>query len=318
MSDVIARILRAARGTGRPMFNAVTLAADTQRGSAIAERLSAVGCVAVLALDKDAAVELLSRDSEFNALVVDADFTRREAEEVGARAMALRPANSSLAVIHVSDDDQRGSGEHVAPTVPNLVFQSVHSKDLAAALDAASRSASLATAEVQRQVEIIARAVIRLGQRLHRITQEHEPVQLHHEAPDEIDDDQNPALDPAEIIASLRSIIRSRRLRERFFRDARFGEPAWDILLDLSLAWAEEKTVSVSSVCIASGVPMSTAMRWISEMVDAGLLERWIDPTDGRRNLVQIAPATRSAMLRYLAALKRVEAVAAAGNAPRR
>jgi DNA-binding MarR family transcriptional regulator len=49
---------------------------------------------------------------------------------------------------------------------------------------------------------------------------------------------------------------------------------------------------------------MSTAMRWINDMIEAGLIVRWIDPTDGRRNLMQISPATRDAMLRYLAALK--------------
>jgi DNA-binding MarR family transcriptional regulator len=44
-------------------------------------------------------------------------------------------------------------------------------------------------------------------------------------------------------------------------------------------------------------------MRWINEMIEAGLIDRWIDPTDGRRNLMQVSPTTRDAMLRYLAAL---------------
>ena len=92
-------------------------------------------------------------------------------------------------------------------------------------------------------------------------------------------------------------------MRERFFKEARFGEPALDIILDLTLAWFECKNVAVSSLCIASGVPMSTAMRWINDMIEAGLINRWTDPVDGRRNLMQISPATRGAMLRYLAAL---------------
>src|SRR3546814_1843272 len=42
------------------------------------------------------------------------------------------------------------------------------------------------------------------------------------------------------------------------------SDPAWDMLLDLYLA-AERNTrpVSISSLCIASAVPATTALRWI-------------------------------------------------------
>lgn len=312
MSEVVTRILRAAGEVSRPSVQAVALAADPVRGAALVDRLTALGGTPRLAPDGQAAVELLAGDSEFNALVVDAQVPRAEVEALAARATALRPDNAGLAVIHLADGPGAGGG--LAPVLPaNLLLQTVAAQDLGAALDAAGRSVALAAADVQRQVEIIARAVIRLGQRLHTIAHE-SPVPAA-EAED-TGDEQDPSFDSAEAIASLRRLIRSRRLRERFFQDARFGEPAWDILLDLSLAWFEDKAVSVSSVCIASGVPMSTAMRWISEMVDAGLIDRWIDPTDGRRNLVQIAPATRQAMLRYLAALNRSERAATTSTAP--
>jgi hypothetical protein len=181
--------------------------------------------------------------------------------------------------------------------------QSVASQDLGAALDALSRSAALTAADVQRQVEIIARAAIRLGQRLNSINHITSAQPIFSELDDPVLD-QEPSLDAAYTVVVLRRLIQERRIRERFFKDVRFGEPAWDIILDLTLAWFEGKTVAVSSLCIASGVPMSTAMRWINDMIEAGLIVRWIDPTDGRRNLMQISPATRDAMLRYLAALK--------------
>jgi DNA-binding MarR family transcriptional regulator len=180
--------------------------------------------------------------------------------------------------------------------------QSVASQDLGAALDALSRSAALTAADVQRQVEIIARAVTRLGQRLNSINHSASTLPILSELDYPVLD-QEPSLDVANTVSVLRRIIRERRVRERFFKEARFGEPAWDIILDLTLAWFEGKTVAVSSLCIASGVPMSTAMRWINEMIEAGLIDRWIDPTDGRRNLMQVSPTTRDAMLRYLAAL---------------
>ena len=42
------------------------------------------------------------------------------------------------------------------------------------------------------------------------------------------------------------------------------------MLLDLTAARAEHTRVSVTSLCIASGVPPTTALRWIGQMSDAG------------------------------------------------
>lgn len=41
-----------------------------------------------------------------------------------------------------------------------------------------------------------------------------------------------------------------------------FGEPAWDMIVDLFIAAEENKTVSVSSLCIDASVPMTTVLRW--------------------------------------------------------
>lgn len=305
MSEVVARILRAAGEIERPSIQAVVLAKDAQGGAFLIDRLTELGVTAQLASNGQMVLDLLSGNPDYNGLVVDAAVPHAEVEALAARANALRPATSSLAVIHLADGG--GPGDKPQPSLPsNLILQSVALQDLGAALNAAGRSTALAAGEIQRQVEIIARAVIRLGQRLQAISHDGQdapnPPQF-----DDVAEGPEASLDSAEAIASLRRLIRARRLRERFFEDARFGEPAWDILLDLSLAWFEGKAVSVSSVCIASGVPMTTAMRWINEMIDAGLIDRWIDPTDGRRNLVQIAPATRHAMVRYLLEIARIE-----------
>ncbi|MCB2078548.1 MAG: MarR family transcriptional regulator, partial [Novosphingobium sp.] len=63
----------------------------------------------------------------------------------------------------------------------------------------------------------------------------------------------------------VRRIIRQRQLRTRFFDGDLFADPAWDMLLDLTAARAEHARVSVTSLCIASGVPPTTALRWISQ-----------------------------------------------------
>lgn len=97
----------------------------------------------------------------------------------------------------------------------------------------------------------------------------------------------------------IRRIVHQRQLRARFFDGELFADPAWDMLLDLTAARAEHQRVSVTSLCIASGVPPTTALRWISQMTDAGLLERVEDETDRRRAFIQLSDKAVDAMARY-------------------
>jgi len=99
--------------------------------------------------------------------------------------------------------------------------------------------------------------------------------------------------------ALVREIIRQRHLRTQFFDAALFADPAWDILLDLTAAKAEGKQVSVSSLCIASGVPPTTALRWITQMTDTGLLERVQDRGDRRRAFIALSAKAAAAMAAY-------------------
>lgn len=97
----------------------------------------------------------------------------------------------------------------------------------------------------------------------------------------------------------VRRIIRQRQMRARFFADDLFADPAWDILLDLAAARVEGVRVSVTSLCIASGVPPTTALRWISEMVERGLLVRHDDDLDRRRAFIALSDKSALAMARY-------------------
>src|SRR3546814_2871104 len=71
------------------------------------------------------------------------------------------------------------------------------------------------------------------------------------------------------------------------------------MLLDLYAACYERRQVSVSSLCIAAAVPATTALRWIKNMTDAGLLDRSCDPNDARRIFIGISEKARFAMDRY-------------------
>jgi hypothetical protein len=103
----------------------------------------------------------------------------------------------------------------------------------------------------------------------------------------------------------VRRIIRQRQLRSRFFDGDLFADPAWDMLLDLTAARAEHTRVSVTSLCIASGVPPTTALRWIGQMSEAGLLRRVEDETDRRRVFITLSDDAAEAMARYFAELGR-------------
>lgn len=101
----------------------------------------------------------------------------------------------------------------------------------------------------------------------------------------------------------VRRILRQRQLRARFFDGDLFADPAWDMLLDLTAARAEHTRVSVTSLCIASGVPPTTALRWIGQMTEAGLLQRVEDETDRRRAFITLTDKAADGMARYFAEL---------------
>ncbi|MDR7104106.1 winged helix DNA-binding protein [Croceicoccus sp. BE223] len=109
--------------------------------------------------------------------------------------------------------------------------------------------------------------------------------------------------------ALVREIIRQRQLRARFFDEGLFADPAWDILLDLTASKVEGRQVSVSSLCIAACVPPTTALRWIGQMTEAGLLDRVRDPIDRRRAFIELSDKAAGAMARYFERLDNGAAV---------
>lgn len=107
----------------------------------------------------------------------------------------------------------------------------------------------------------------------------------------------------------VRSIIRARRLRARFFQEDLFADPAWDMLLDLFQAEIAQLRVPVSSLCIAAAVPATTALRWLKTMVEQGLFVRRADPHDGRRVFVELAPKAGEALRSFFAEVGQVAVI---------
>ena len=102
-------------------------------------------------------------------------------------------------------------------------------------------------------------------------------------------------------VETVRSVIRARRLRARYFAEDLFADPAWDMLLDLLQAEIAQLRVPVSSLCIAAAVPATTALRWLKTMTDKGIFVRRADPHDGRRVFVELSSDASAAIRRYFA-----------------
>lgn len=103
-------------------------------------------------------------------------------------------------------------------------------------------------------------------------------------------------------LTTARTLYRNRRLRDEAFRGREiFGEPAWDLLLDLYIASYDRKVVSVTAACAASAVPVTTALRWLGLLERQELVDRSPDLNDRRRMLVSLTPKAVSLMESYLA-----------------
>lgn len=98
----------------------------------------------------------------------------------------------------------------------------------------------------------------------------------------------------------IRGQLRKEAKRRSIGPDGLFGDPAWEMLLDLLLAKFEGHTVSVSSACIASGAPMSTALRLVRRLVDEKVLCRIPDEHDKRRHFLLIDPSIEETITEYL------------------
>lgn len=109
--------------------------------------------------------------------------------------------------------------------------------------------------------------------------------------------------DPAMVAARL---LKVRRERAALFGDtvaALLGEPVYDILLDLYVAHAAGRRISVTSACIASGVPPTTALRTIERLVASGAVRRYPDEEDRRRSLLALSEGMAGLIEQHLSAL---------------
>ena len=103
--------------------------------------------------------------------------------------------------------------------------------------------------------------------------------------------------------SQVSSALRAQTLRQRAFGELAANSAAWAMLLDLYDKTLRGRPVSVSSLCLASGAPASTALRRIEELVEGGLIARVKDAADARRTLMTLTDDARERMNTYLDAI---------------
>ena len=94
-------------------------------------------------------------------------------------------------------------------------------------------------------------------------------------------------------------ILKLRIRRNQIFGSGIFGEPAWDMLLQLYDAQLEGRTEYVTGLCAGPGVPPSTVLRWVRCLLEQEWIERKLDPRDQHRVAVSLTSKGLDAMERF-------------------
>jgi len=76
---------------------------------------------------------------------------------------------------------------------------------------------------------------------------------------------------------------RNQRLRTHLFKD-----PAWEMMLDLSIAHVEDVPITVGELCRDTGIPAKTSRIYVDKLILDGLAEKRDDPVDARRTVVAL------------------------------
>jgi DNA-binding MarR family transcriptional regulator len=280
---------------------AVHLFGDTAPALARMRRTAeAAGCRIVSALLLDADADPGARAVPGAALLIEL-----AAEEAGTAAIAL--------LDRAEREARRGARRSIVSAPAGLI-------DLVAARTPHPDIDQLCDADEEERIAAVARAGRPVPARLHDSGRDDGAPILRQLSEDAgriaatlaaLSDEGTPAPgdgrgEPELDAATVRTLIRARRLRDQYFRSDLFADPAWDMLLDLMAARLAQNRVAVSSLCIAAAVPATTALRWIKVLTDRGLFVRVADPEDGRRVYIELSDETARALGAYLRQARRL------------
>jgi len=105
---------------------------------------------------------------------------------------------------------------------------------------------------------------------------------------------------PTDPISLAERILRFHQRATRDFGYHMTSMPGLIMLIDLLIAERKRRRVSISSLCIASGVPPTPALRWIRVLEDDALVKKCDHPSDRRVAWVELTDAAREMLIALL------------------
>lgn len=93
--------------------------------------------------------------------------------------------------------------------------------------------------------------------------------------------------------------LSNRAAEKRHFKPGVISEASWRMLLDLYIAEHQKVRVSVTSLCIASDEPQTTALRWIALLEESGYITKEADQSDARRKFVALTDKGKNSLDRF-------------------
>jgi DNA repair protein RadC len=97
-----------------------------------------------------------------------------------------------------------------------------------------------------------------------------------------------------------RKALRRRSARLNLFGPDLGQDGVWNILLELLIAQGEGRLTPIKCLWLASGLPQSTALRWVNYLVSRGYAHRKLDPSDGRRQFITLDDDLELRLVQFL------------------
>lgn len=98
---------------------------------------------------------------------------------------------------------------------------------------------------------------------------------------------------------SVHDVICAWQARASYFPGELLSDPVWGMLLELFRAELGERPVSLSTLCKASAVPGTTALRCLEALAGCNLIVRRPDHRDAGNQLIELTPEGSAALHRY-------------------
>lgn len=108
------------------------------------------------------------------------------------------------------------------------------------------------------------------------------------------------AIRDQELIPIARAVLEDRKRRSQVFNPGMFGEPGWDLLLNLYVMDRDGPRLTLGKLTQLAGLSQSTALRWLEYLKDQGMITRDQHPTDARTAFVALTEKAREALGLYL------------------